>query len=125
MAERTFMNDVMSPLDWREGTLFLLDQRRLPLEEVWIPYRDHEAVATAIRTMVVRGAPAIGCVAAFGVVLGVRAGKSLDEVIAVLAATRPTAVNLFWALTRMRSAAAEGRDLESEALALWHDDIER
>jgi methylthioribose-1-phosphate isomerase len=73
----------------------------------------------------VRGAPAIGCVAAFGVVLGLRRGRPLHEVLATLRATRPTAVNLFWALERMGRAAAAGRDPEAEALAIWHDDIDR
>jgi methylthioribose-1-phosphate isomerase len=119
------MNQWMSPLDWRDEKLWLLDQRRLPLEEVWLAYDDEHVVAQAIKDMVVRGAPAIGCTAAFGVVLGVRRGRPLDEVLAVLRATRPTAVNLFWALERMRAAAAAGRDLVREAQAIWADDIER
>jgi methylthioribose-1-phosphate isomerase len=119
------MNQWMSPLDWRQGKLWLLDQRRLPLEEEWLAYDDEREVAQAIKDMVVRGAPAIGCTAAFGVALGVRRGRPLEEVIEVLRATRPTAVNLFWALARMRAAAAAGRDLVAEAQAIWDDDIER
>ncbi|HEY3356490.1 MAG TPA: S-methyl-5-thioribose-1-phosphate isomerase [Polyangia bacterium] len=119
------MNQWLSPLDYRDHKLWLLDQRRLPLEEVWLAYDDEREVARAIKDMVVRGAPAIGCTAAFGVALGVRRGRPLAEVIEVLRATRPTAVNLFWALERMRQAAAAGRDLTAEAQAIWDDDIAR
>src|SRR5262245_4665679 len=92
---------LLSPLRWRGDVLELIDQRRLPGEEVWVACRDYRAVARAIKEMVVRGAPAIGCAAAYGVALGARADEPLDKVIAVLRATRPTAVNLFWALERM------------------------
>ena len=94
---------LLSPLrfDPVRVELQLIDQLRLPGEEVWHRYTDYRAVAEAITTMVVRGAPAIGIAAAFGVVLGVRQGAPLDEVIATLRRTRPTAVNLFWALERM------------------------
>src|SRR6185503_18529143 len=94
---------VLSPLKWNRAlpALELLDQRRLPREERWVSLRDHRRVAQAIREMVVRGAPAIGCAAAYGVALGALASEPLDEVIALLRATRPTAVNLFWALDRM------------------------
>jgi methylthioribose-1-phosphate isomerase len=95
-------NDVLSPLRWTGEALELLDQRLLPAEERWIACRSHGEVARAIKDMVVRGAPAIGCAAAYGVALGALAGAPLDHVIAELAATRPTAVNLFWALERMR-----------------------
>jgi methylthioribose-1-phosphate isomerase len=119
------MNEVLSPLEWKDGRLHLLDQRRLPVTETWLVYDDEVGTAVAIRDMVVRGAPAIGCVAAFGVVLGLRAGRPLEEVIATLRATRPTAVNLFWALERMRHAILAGADPEAEALAIWQDDIDR
>jgi methylthioribose-1-phosphate isomerase len=121
---------VFSPLEWKDGTLHLLDQRLLPGEERWLPYRGHADVARAIKDMVVRGAPAIGVTAAFGVALGAREGVPIAQVIATLRATRPTAVNLFWALDRMaRAAAAATGDLpaalEREAIAIWKDDIER
>src|SRR5438309_10357843 len=98
-------------LEFRGETLFLLDQRRLPREIVWIECRDHATVAEAIRTLSVRGAPAIGLAAAYGVVLAAaraeeHASSSREDVLRavdVLASTRPTAVNLFWALTRMRA----------------------
>src|SRR4051812_22670178 len=109
------MNSVLSPLEWTGTALRLLDQRLLPVELLWREYSDHHGVAEAIRSMVVRGAPAIGCAAAFGVVLGARKGASPDDVRALLAATRPTAVNLFWALDRMaRVAPATVEALEAE-----------
>jgi methylthioribose-1-phosphate isomerase len=86
---------------------------------VWLELRTHEDVAEAIRDMAVRGAPAIGCAAAFGVVLG----KGKPAAFAVLAKSRPTAVNLFWALERMKKAVASGRDLEAEALAIFNEDL--
>ena len=95
---------LLSPLrfDHNAGQLELIDQLKLPGTELWHRYSSHRTVAEAIKTMVVRGAPAIGIAAAFGVVLGAREGAPLDAVIATLRATRPTAVNLFWAIGRMR-----------------------
>jgi methylthioribose-1-phosphate isomerase len=119
------MDDVLSPLRWKGGELELLDQTRLPREEVWIACRDYRAVARAIKEMVVRGAPAIGCAAAYGVALGARAGEPLDKVIAHLRSTRPTAVNLFWALERMaRVSPSTAAALEKEALAIHREDID-
>jgi methylthioribose-1-phosphate isomerase len=126
------LNDVLSPLDWADGKLWLLDQPRLPTEELWHSYDDYREVARAITTMVVRGAPAIGCTAAFGVAIGARQGAPIAQVIDTLAATRPTAVNLFWALERMRAAATAfgsgpglADALERRAVEIWHDDIAR
>ena len=90
------------PLVWKKDRLEILDQRRLPGSVEWICCDDPEAVASAIETLALRGAPAIGLAAAYGVVLGVKRGEDLDHVVARLARTRPTAVNLFWALGRMR-----------------------
>jgi methylthioribose-1-phosphate isomerase len=90
----------------------LLDQRLLPDKLVYVTCRSAEDVANAIRDMVVRGAPAIGCAAAFGVVLS-KGGYD------VLAKSRPTAVNLFWALERMKKA----KDLEAEAKAIFEEDL--
>src|SRR5512143_2220985 len=95
---------------WEDGTVVMIDQRRLPLEEVFLRCRSPLEVAAAIREMAIRGAPAIGVAAAFGLALGVRAtrgeGPALraewDELCRAFAATRPTAVNLFWAIARMR-----------------------
>jgi len=119
------MNDVLSPLEYHSGVLRLLDQRLLPAEEVWRDYRDYQSVAEAIRDMVVRGAPAIGCAAAYGVALGARQGAPFDEVAAALAATRPTAVNLFWAIERMRRVSPRTVEkLEKEAIRVQLEDIE-
>jgi len=104
--------DTVRPIRFADGRLYLLDQRLLPAESRENAYGDPEAVAEAIRNMVVRGAPAIGIAAAFGVALAcqrVRDGNpaswrpAVDAAIGQLAASRPTAVNLFWALDRMRA----------------------
>jgi methylthioribose-1-phosphate isomerase len=103
--------DTIRPIRFEDGTLHLLDQRLLPHERRETAYTDPRAVATAIREMVVRGAPAIGITAAFGVVLACREALEhggdfwrarVDAAMEQLAASRPTAVNLFWALDRMR-----------------------
>jgi len=100
-------------IDWRNGKVVMLDQRRLPVAETYMECESVAEVADAIRTMVIRGAPAIGCAAALGVALaahGARAaGRDAVRRAAVdaareLAETRPTAVNLFWALERMKTA---------------------
>jgi methylthioribose-1-phosphate isomerase len=129
---------MFSPLRWEGGRLFLIDQLRLPGEERWVECVDDAAVAEAIRTMIVRGAPAIGCTAAFGLVLAGRRlanaadfERELDAAQERLRATRPTAVNLGWALAQTRAAAAglsgaeAAEALERRALALWQDDIDR
>ncbi len=108
----------MRALRWHGDSLELLDQRKLPHEEVWISHGDSGSVAGAIRDLVVRGAPAIGVAAAYGVALAARHGEDLDSAFAVLKASRPTAVNLFWALDRMRLVAdASGGDADSLAAA--------
>ncbi|HSH08141.1 MAG TPA: S-methyl-5-thioribose-1-phosphate isomerase [Burkholderiales bacterium] len=107
---------------WTGDSLELLDQRQLPDEVHYVICRSAADVAAAIRDMVVRGAPAIGCAAAFGLALETRAGGDLERAAAVLAASRPTAVNLFWALARLR--AVRGADAaEAEALAIEAEDI--
>jgi methylthioribose-1-phosphate isomerase len=94
-------------IEWLDcGTLRLLDQTLLPTEIVYLDCRTAEDVWTAIRRLAVRGAPAIGVAGAYGVCLGVAEGKSVDEVCDYLATSRPTAVNLFWALERMRRVAS-------------------
>lgn len=111
----------MQTLRWQDGALILLDQTRLPEELVYATYRHVEEVARAIEGLVVRGAPAIGLAAAYGVVLGARAAvdcapaafcRRVEAAIVRLARTRPTAVNLFWALDQMQEvlAANPGRD---------------
>ncbi|HLH44222.1 MAG TPA: S-methyl-5-thioribose-1-phosphate isomerase [Bryobacteraceae bacterium] len=93
---------MVETLQWTEAGVVMIDQRRLPREQVFLTCRTYLDVAEAIRSMAVRGAPAIGVAAAMGVALGVRAGADFDAVCDALARTRPTAVNLFWALERMR-----------------------
>ena len=107
---------VAQPIEWTEDGVVMLDQRRLPAQEVHHTYTDYRDVAKAIREMVIRGAPAIGVAAAMGVALGVQksSAKTLEglaaefaEICDALAQTRPTAVDLFWALERMRNRFAE------------------
>jgi methylthioribose-1-phosphate isomerase len=114
-------------LRWREGRLELIDQRRLPLEFEYVACEDAAQVARAIRDMVVRGAPAIGCTAAYGVALeaqryadAARAqfDAALNQCFQVLAASRPTAVNLFWAIERMRQCHAQTRNGPTQAAAM-------
>ncbi len=102
---------VAQPIEWTDDGVVMLGQRRLPAEEISYTYRDYREVAKAIREMVIRGAPAIGVAAAMGVALGVlhSPAKSVEalqgelvEICDVLAKTRPTAVDLFWALERMK-----------------------
>jgi methylthioribose-1-phosphate isomerase len=96
-------DEVLSPLryDHVGGVLSLLDQRLLPEREVWVECRTVEEVARAIKDMTVRGAPAIGCAAAYGMAIAARTGVPLEEAAKILRATRPTAVNLFWAIDAM------------------------
>src|SRR5579885_617110 len=93
---------MIETIQWTEAGVVMIDQRRLPREQVFVTCRTYREVAEAIRSMVIRGAPAIGVAAAMGVALGAREGADFEEVCATLAATRPTAVNLFWAIGRMR-----------------------
>ncbi len=102
------------------GAVVLLDQRRLPDEEVELRCESAAAVAEAIRTLAVRGAPAIGIAAAYGYVLAAERGGDLDAAYAVLAGARPTAVNLVWALEQMAADPSPQR-----ARALHEEEVER
>jgi len=128
-------------LRWRDGALELIDQRQLPERAVYVRCASAQETADAIRAMVVRGAPAIGCTAAYGVAVeaqrlkdgaGKRFAAQLGVAFAVLAASRPTAVNLFWALARMRERlealsgadhAAVAHALLAEAHAIAEEDL--
>ena len=110
----------VEPIVWRGDALDLLDQRKLPREEVWVRCHTAEEVADAIRTMVVRGAPAIGVTAAFGIALAKMRGEDLQEAGRLLRATRPTAVNLAWGIDRM--LRADGSVKEAEAM--FREDVE-
>jgi methylthioribose-1-phosphate isomerase len=130
-------HDSVRPILWRDGALWLIDQRLLPQRHEQIACRDVAAVAEAIRNMTVRGAPAIGIAAAYGVVLAARDRfdaapatwkQDIEADLQLLAGTRPTAVNLFWAIDRMRRAidqcnAGPGVHLLEEARAIHEADI--
>jgi methylthioribose-1-phosphate isomerase len=106
-----------------DGHLQLLDQTRLPAEAVYLDCSTAEEVWHAIKRLSVRGAPAIGVAAAYGVCVGVNEGRGVDEICDYLATSRPTAVNLFWALERMRRAKTSERDaLFAEACAIHEED---
>ena len=135
---------MINPIEWTDDGVRMIDQRKLPTAEEYPVFKTYREVADAIRFMVVRGAPAIGVAAAMGIALAVRDSKAgdigqlreeFDEITATLAATRPTAVNLFWAIERMkrlfRELAIDGADrraiadrLIKEALAIQAEDIE-
>ena len=99
---------MVQTIQWTDAGVVMIDQTRLPREEVYVTCHDYREVAEAIRSMVIRGAPAIGVAAAMGVALGVlhadpaRLDSELETICATLAATRPTAINLFWAIDRMK-----------------------
>ena len=127
-------------IEWRDDKVVMIDQRRLPLEEVYVECRTAEDVAEAIETMVIRGAPAIGVAAAMGIALGMRSVMAGEDRAAVFARiydrihrTRPTARNLFWALERMRAVYEAGRErplaelqktLVAEAIEIDREDEE-
>jgi len=132
---------MVKTLEWTEAGVRFIDQTRLPTEEIYVTCRDYREVAVAIRDMIVRGAPAIGVSAAMGVALGVKKSEArsvaelraeLDQICNTLAATRPTAVNLFWAIQHMRDRFEElasapletiRRELIEEAQRMFVADI--
>jgi methylthioribose-1-phosphate isomerase len=138
------MNLNIIPVEWTDEGVRMLDQRLLPTEEKWLMLRTYNDVAAGIKDMVVRGAPAIGVSAAYGIALGAKqfVGTNLgdleDEIVyicEVLGATRPTAVNLFWAIERMKRTFAKARSegksvgeiqtaLIADAKAIHDEDIE-
>lgn len=138
------MNLNIIPVKWTDEGVLMLDQRLLPTEETWLTLKTYNEVAAGIKDMVVRGAPAIGVSAAYGIALGAKqfvgtTVEDLEEEIEyisdVLGATRPTAVNLFWAIDRMKrtfqTAKAEGKSvseikqiLVDDAKAIHDEDIE-
>lgn len=107
---------MVAPITWKEDRVLLIDQTRLPAEEAFVEIATYQDMAQAIKTMIVRGAPAIGVAAAYGMYLGAREIQTedrgeflsrLDEIAQLLRSTRPTAVNLFWAIDRMLKTARE------------------
>ena len=122
---------IAQPIEWTDRGVVMLDQRLLPTEEVHYTYTTYHEVAAAIKDMVIRGAPAIGVAAAMGVAIGVLHSKAknvaelkpeFDEICSVLAKTRPTAVDLFWAIDRMKAkfaaVTAQTSDLEKIRAAM-------
>src|SRR5450631_4924724 len=128
-------------IEWRNNTVIMIDQTRLPGEEIYNTYTDFKAVAEAIRGMIIRGAPAIGVAAAMGIALGARDiiddthesfFRQLENVCDVMARTRPTAINLFWGIERMKRTAEANRDkkldqireiLKTEAIRIEGEDL--
>ncbi len=129
-------------IEWKKDRVRLLDQRRLPNEVRYIDCRDASAVAQAIRDMAIRGAPAIGVAAAMGIALAAKKNRSrlplafhkdMERVCSQMRQTRPTAVNLFWAVERMKRILDQGASfnveevkmrLEEEALRIFEEDVE-
>lgn len=110
---------------WEGTALLMLDQRLLPLNEAWIRATTWKQVHGLIRDMAVRGAPAIGIAAAYGAALGSLAGDKRDDVLDGLATARPTAVNLFWALNRIRALGTwEPNAVTQEAIRIEEEDLE-
>jgi methylthioribose-1-phosphate isomerase len=134
---------MLPTIEWQGDTVVMVDQRKLPGQEIYVRCRTSQEVAKAIRTMVIRGAPAIGVAAAMGIALGMRRSTAkgtkqfaveFQKTCDMMAATRPTAVNLFWAIERMKRAFARGAQagespdeladrLEREARAIHDEDV--
>ena len=134
---------MLPTIDWQDDVIVMVDQRKLPSQEIYVRCRSSQEVARAIRTMVIRGAPAIGVAAAMGIALGMRRSTAkgtrqfaveFQKICDMMAATRPTAVNLFWAIDRMKRTFAEGAQagestdelsnrLEREARKIHDEDV--
>jgi methylthioribose-1-phosphate isomerase len=135
---------MLPTIDWKDDAIVMIDQRRLPSAEVYVTCRTAAEVAKAIRTMVIRGAPAIGVAAAMGIAIGMRRSSAtgtrqftteFQKLCDLMAATRPTAVNLFWAIERMKKTFAEAAQggcavseikerLEAMARQIHDDDVQ-
>ena len=135
---------MLPTIEWKGDAVVMIDQRKLPTAEVYVTCKTAKDVAKAIKTMVIRGAPAIGVAAAMGIALGMRRSTAtgtkqfvteFQRVCDLMAATRPTAVNLFWAIDRMKKTFAEAAQrglsvaelqvrLEDEARAIHDEDVQ-
>jgi methylthioribose-1-phosphate isomerase len=130
---------MVETIQWTDAGVVMIDQRRLPRKFEYVTCRNYREVAEAIRSMVIRGAPAIGVAAAMGVALGMlhadpqRLDQEMEEICSTLAATRPTAVNLFWAIERMKKLydSLRGNSIDeirarlaAEAQLIKQEDIE-
>ena len=124
-------------IEWKNDKVYMIDQRKLPMEETFIEHHDYKEVAASIKDMVIRGAPAIGVAAAMGIAIGVLNTESdfenqFEEIVKTITATRPTAVNLFWAADRMREVfnkykndpAVLKQKMVEEAIAIDEQDVE-
>jgi len=134
---------MLPTIDWQDDVIVMVDQRKLPGQELYVRCRTPQEVARAIRTMVIRGAPAIGVAAAMGIALGAKRSTAtgtkqfavdFQKTCDMMAGTRPTAVNLFWAIDRMKRTFADGAQagespgelaarLEREARAIHDEDV--
>ena len=132
---------MIKTIEYTDGIVRMIDQTKLPREEVYVEYRDYKDVSDAIRNMLIRGAPAIGVAAAMGVSLGANEIKAdnyesflpkFQQICDLLAGSRPTAVNLFWAIKRMKKISEDSREkpvdeikkiLKAEAIKIWKEDI--
>ena len=134
---------MLPTIDWQDAGVVMIDQRKLPAAEVYVTCRTAQEVAKAIKTMVIRGAPAIGVAAAMGIALGMRRSTAtgtkqftteFQRLCDLMAATRPTAVNLFWAIERMKRTFAEAAQggcsvdelkqrLEAESKRIHDEDV--
>src|SRR3954468_12840343 len=135
---------MLPTIEWKDDTVVMIDQRKLPASEVYVTCRTSAEVAKAIKTMVIRGAPAIGVAAAMGIALGMLKSNAtgtkqftteFQKTCDLMAATRPTAVNLFWAIERMKRVFAEAAQggcsvdelkqrLETDARRIHDEDVE-
>ena len=135
---------MLPTIEWKDDAVVMIDQRKLPSAEIYVTCKTAAEVAKAIKTMVIRGAPAIGVAAAMGIALGMRRSTAtgtkqftteFQKTCELMAATRPTAVNLFWAIERMKHVFAEAahggcsvdeikQRLEAEARRIHDDDVE-
>jgi methylthioribose-1-phosphate isomerase len=136
------MDMAFRTIEWKRNRVFMIDQRRLPQQELYVELKDHHAVAEAIKDMVIRGAPAIGVATAMGIALGARIIdegsytpfiEKMEAIFNLFLKTRPTAVNLRWAVERMRRVLQENKGsevfklkglLEEEAFKIYAEDLE-
>ena len=134
---------MLPTIEWQSESVVMIDQRKLPGQEIYVKCKTANEVAKAIKTMVIRGAPAIGVAAAMGIALGMKRSKAqgtkqfaveFNKLCDLMAATRPTAVNLFWAIRRMKDVFSEAalagksvdeikKRLEKEAQAIHDEDV--
>src|SRR5438552_7817974 len=134
---------MLPTIEWKDDVVVMIDQRKLPATEIYVSCKTAQEVARAIKTMVIRGAPAIGVAAAMGIALGMRRSKAtgtkqfateFQKLCELMAATRPTAVNLFWAIERMKRVFAEAAQggcsveeirqrLEADARRIHDEDV--